>query len=161
MGISSMPEPRDSLLGFLVYNAVISLAALAGLVRAALVFLDLGDWEADGAGSEDRLVSAAGQGSVERMHKPLRPARLGPIPGVTTTCGAAAAAAGDDCSVCLAGFVAEAVVNRLPCGHLFHRGCLETWLRYERATCPLCRAHVPVPAAPADDTPGLRYPECE
>jgi len=159
MGISSMPEPRDSLLGFLVYNAVISLAALAGLVRAALVFLDLGDWEADGAGSGDRLVSAAGPGPAERMQRALlRPARLGPIPGVTTTCGAAAA--GDDCSVCLAGFGAAAVVNRLPCGHLFHRGCLETWLRYERATCPLCRAHVPAPA-PADDTPGLRYPECE
>ncbi|KAG2644115.1 hypothetical protein PVAP13_2KG406600 [Panicum virgatum] len=128
MGISSMPEPRDSLLGFLVYNAVISLAALAGLVRAALVFLDLGDWEADGAGSGDRLVSAAGPGPAERMQRVLLcPARLGPIPGVTTTCGAAAA--GDDCSVCLAGFGGEAVVNRLPCGHLFHRGCLETWLR--------------------------------
>ncbi|CAN6224838.1 unnamed protein product [Urochloa humidicola] len=57
MGISSMPEPRDSLLGFLVYNAVISIAALAGLVRAALVFLDLGDWEADGG---DSLVPPGG-----------------------------------------------------------------------------------------------------
>ncbi|RCV12136.1 hypothetical protein SETIT_2G245100v2 [Setaria italica] len=160
MGISSMPEPRDSLLGFLVYNAVISIAALAGLVRAALVFLDLGDWEADGAvGSGDRLVPAA-SGPAERLQRSLlRPARLGPIPGVTTTtCGAAAAAAGDDCSVCLAGFEAGAVVNRLPCGHVFHRGCLETWLRYERATCPLCRARVPIPA---DEAPGLRYPECE
>ncbi|OEL33493.1 hypothetical protein BAE44_0005489 [Dichanthelium oligosanthes] len=142
MGISSMPEPRDSLLGFLVYNAVISLAALAGLVRAALVFLDLGGLgEDDGAG--DRLVSSAAAA--------FRPARLlGPIPGVATTCGAAAAAAGDDCSVCLAGFEAEAVVNRLSCGHHFHRGCLETWLGYDRATCPLCRAHVPIPV-PADE----------
>ncbi|CAN6204791.1 unnamed protein product [Urochloa humidicola] len=158
MGISSMPEPRDSLLGFLVYNAVISIAALAGLVRAALVFLDLGDWEADGSG--DCLVPSAGSGPGPAAFRPA--ARLGPIPGVTTTCGAAAAAAagGDDCSVCLAGFGAEAVANRLPCGHLFHRGCLETWLRYERATCPLCRARLHVPI-PADEAPGLRYPECE
>lgn len=155
-----MPEPRDSLLGFLVYNAVISIAAVAGLVRAALVFLDLGDWEVDAGG--DRLAPAApGVGASERLLQRalLRPARLGPIPGVTTTtCGAAAAAAGDDCSVCLAGFEAGAVVNQLPCAHVFHRGCLETWLRYERATCPLCRARVPIPA---DEAPGLRYPECE
>ncbi|CAN6196342.1 unnamed protein product [Urochloa humidicola] len=158
MGISSMPEPRDSLLGFLVYNAVISIAALAGLVRAALVFLDLGDWEADGG---DSLVPSAERMQRAAAFRPAAP-RLGPIPGITTTCGAAAAAAagGDDCSVCLAGFGAEAVANRLPCGHLFHRGCLETWLRYERATCPLCRArlHLPVPAG---EVPGLRYPECE
>ncbi|CAL5073762.1 unnamed protein product [Urochloa decumbens] len=164
MGISSMPEPRDSLLGFLVYNAVISIAALAGLVRAALVFLDLGDWEADGG--VDCLVpsaerSAPGDRMQQRAAAFRSAARLGPIPGVTTTCGAAAAAAagGDDCSVCLAGFGAEAVANRLPCGHLFHRGCLETWLRYERATCPLCRARLHVPM-PADEAPGLRYPEC-
>ncbi|KAF8694780.1 hypothetical protein HU200_037871 [Digitaria exilis] len=160
MGISSMPEPRDSLLGFLVYNAVISIAALAGLVRAALVFLDLEavlpGGEDDGWGG-DRLVSSSAP-PLERLQRALRPARLGPIPGVTTTCGAAAAAAGDDCSVCLAGFGAEAAVNHLPCGHVFHRACLETWLRYERATCPLCRAHVPIPA---DEAPGLRYPECE
>lgn len=157
-----MPEPRDSLLGFLVYNAVISIAALAGLVRAALVFLDLEavlpGAEDDGWGAGDRLVSTSPP-PTERLQRALRPARLGPIPGVTTTCGAAAAAAaGDDCSVCLAGFGGEAVVDQLPCGHVFHQACLETWLRYERATCPLCRAHVPIPA---DETPGLRYPECE
>ncbi|CAN6218091.1 unnamed protein product [Urochloa humidicola] len=158
MGISSMPEPRDSLLGFLVYNAVISIAALAGLVRAALVFLDLGDWEADGG---DSLVPSAERMQRAAAFRPAAP-RLGPIPGVTTTCGAAAAAAagGDDCSVCLAWFGAEAVANRLPCGHLFHRGCLETWLRYERATCPLCRARLHL-AVPAGEVPGLRYPECE
>ncbi|NDW60529.1 hypothetical protein G0P98_29340, partial [Yangia sp. PrR004] len=61
---------------------------------------------------------------------------------------------GDDCSVCLAGFEPEAVVNRPPCGHLFHRACLETWLRYERATCPLCRAHVPLPV---DETPAQAH----
>nr|ACG29768.1 hypothetical protein [Zea mays] len=93
MGISSMPEPRDSLLGYLVYNTVISIAALAGLVRAVPQGLPAG----------------------------------------------AVRGAGVD-------------------GHLFHRACLETWLRYERATCPLCRAHVPLPA---DETPLLRYPEFE
>nr|ACG40679.1 protein binding protein [Zea mays] len=165
MGISSMPEPRDSLLGYLVYNAVVSIAALAGLVRAALVFLDLQAAQLPGgagAGADDdggdRLAaSGPGLGLAERFLRAFRPALYGVL--VSTACGAAEAAAGDDdCSVCLAGFEAEAVVNRLPCGHLFHRACLETWLRYERATCPLCRAHVPLPA---DETPVLRYPELE
>ena len=63
--------------------------------KQALVFLDLGDWEADGAGSRDRLVSAAGPGQAERMQRALlRPARLSPIPGGTTTCGAAPTAGG-------------------------------------------------------------------
>ena len=160
-----MPEPRDSLLGYLVYNAVVSIAALAGLVRAALVFLDLQAAQLPGgagAGADDdggdRLAaSGPGLGLAERFLRAFRPALYGVL--VSTACGAAEAAAGDDdCSVCLAGFEAEAVVNRLPCGHLFHRACLETWLRYERATCPLCRAHVPLPA---DETPLLRYPEFE
>ncbi|KAG0544149.1 hypothetical protein BDA96_02G250200 [Sorghum bicolor] len=153
MGISSMPEPRDSLLWYLVVNTVISITALAGLVRKALVFLDLQD---DDAG--DRLVaSAPGLGLADRFLRAFRPALYGVLVSTSTTCSAAEAD-GDDCSVCLSGFVAKAVVNRLPCGHLFHRACLETWLRYERATCPLCRANVPLPP---EETPVLRYPELE
>ncbi|KAL6655375.1 hypothetical protein ACP70R_006201 [Stipagrostis hirtigluma subsp. patula] len=140
MGISSMPAPRDSLMGYLLYNTVVSIAALAGLVRAALVFLDLQDaaplvpGEADGGGGGgDRLV-ASGPGLAERFRSSFRPLRFG------------RRAAAADCRVCLAGFEPEAVVNRLPCGHIFHRGCLETWLLYERATCPLCRARL-LPAA--------------
>jgi RING/U-box domain-containing protein len=44
-----------------------------------------------------------------------------------------------DCRVCLGRFEPESVVNMLPCSHLFHRFCLESWLDYDHATCPLCR----------------------
>lgn len=31
------------------------------------------------------------------------------------------------------------VFKTLPCGHHFHRGCVQQWLR-KNPTCPLCRA---------------------
>ncbi|GJN11087.1 hypothetical protein PR202_ga29253 [Eleusine coracana subsp. coracana] len=52
---------------------------------------------------------------------------------------------GDDvCAVCLAELQYGAgQARRLlqPCGHAFHQGCIDTWLRHH-GTCPLCRAPV-------------------
>ncbi|GFP92637.1 probable E3 ubiquitin-protein ligase xerico [Phtheirospermum japonicum] len=44
-----------------------------------------------------------------------------------------------DCSICLNEFNRNARVNRLSCGHVFHKSCLEEWLSYWKPTCPLCR----------------------
>lgn len=150
MGISSMPAPKESLLIYLLYHAVVSIAALAGLLRAALVFLGLpappsllAGEDADGA---EQLTAAtpAGPSLAERFRSRFRPARFGRRRG---------AAAVPDCRVCLVRFEAEAVVNRLPCGHLFHRACLETWLDYDHATCPLCRSRLlPAAASAADES---------
>jgi hypothetical protein len=30
----------------------------------------------------------------------------------------------------------------LPCGHAFHRSCVDLWLARYQQTCPLCRMHV-------------------
>uniref|UniRef100_A0A1D1XHX7 RING-type E3 ubiquitin transferase n=1 Tax=Anthurium amnicola TaxID=1678845 RepID=A0A1D1XHX7_9ARAE len=53
------------------------------------------------------------------------------------------------CSVCLSVFAEGEDVRRLPkCEHLFHAPCIDTWLS-SHASCPLCRACVVSPAAPA------------
>lgn len=46
------------------------------------------------------------------------------------------------CAICLGLVAIGEAVRRLPtCGHLFHAGCIDQWLR-AHATCPLCRAAV-------------------
>ncbi|KAJ1278760.1 hypothetical protein BS78_04G103600 [Paspalum vaginatum] len=54
--------------------------------------------------------------------------------------------AAEGCAVCL-GVVGEGeVVRRLPaCQHVFHRECIDLWLR-AHATCPVCRSGVLSPA---------------
>ncbi|CAL4986637.1 unnamed protein product [Urochloa decumbens] len=59
---------------------------------------------------------------------------------------------GDDgsCAVCLAEFRHGETLRLLPrCGHAFHRGCIDTWLR-AHVNCPLCRAPVQVAAGAGD-----------
>ncbi|CAL4991597.1 unnamed protein product [Urochloa decumbens] len=72
---------------------------------------------------------------------------------------------GDDgsCAVCLAEFRHGETLRLLPrCGHAFHRGCIDTWLR-AHVNCPLCRAPVvQVSAAAAGEessAPGGAPPE--
>ncbi|TKW01730.1 hypothetical protein SEVIR_8G198400v4 [Setaria viridis] len=70
--------------------------------------------------------------------------------------GAGAVDDGGDgsCAVCLAEFRDGETLRLLPrCGHAFHRGCIDTWLR-AHVNCPLCRAPVQVAAASSNTVPG-------
>ena len=43
-----------------------------------------------------------------------------------------------ECVVCLGEQLVGDPASKLPCGHLFHVGCVEQWLRLH-CTCPVCR----------------------
>ncbi|KAG6397460.1 hypothetical protein SASPL_143627 [Salvia splendens] len=47
-----------------------------------------------------------------------------------------------ECSVCLSPFEEGDEVRKLKCKHTFHKGCVDTWLQQDAATCPLCRRPV-------------------
>lgn len=60
------------------------------------------------------------------------------------------------CSVCTEDFVENETVRILPCGHIYHRRCIDPWLLRFGGNCPLCRqplqytyiSHMPVPEQP-------------
>lgn len=48
-------------------------------------------------------------------------------------------AAGFACSICLGEVQEEDATRKLPCGHVFHVDCIDTWLQ-QCNKCPLCRS---------------------
>ena len=47
----------------------------------------------------------------------------------------------EKCSVCLAKYKQGETVSALPCKHIFHDDCIQSWFR-NNDSCPLCRARL-------------------
>jgi hypothetical protein len=45
------------------------------------------------------------------------------------------------CCVCISACRDGEETRMLPCGHAFHRSCVDLWLARYQQTCPLCRMH--------------------
>ncbi|KAK9141985.1 hypothetical protein Syun_011385 [Stephania yunnanensis] len=50
---------------------------------------------------------------------------------------------GSSCRICLEDMEIGSEVTRMPCSHVFHPGCIDTWLGTNHV-CPLCRFKLPV-----------------
>jgi len=58
-----------------------------------------------------------------------------------------------ECSVCMEAFLVDATAKKLPCNHLFHPECIDTWLQLHN-TCPICRKEVGIPNPAAQGAGG-------
>ena len=46
------------------------------------------------------------------------------------------------CSICFDNLMHDNMVSSLPCDHIFHTECIETYLKEYNYICPICRAEV-------------------
>lgn len=46
------------------------------------------------------------------------------------------------CSICLNSIRKTRSTSELPCGHLYHKKCIEKWEQRGNETCPLCRRNM-------------------
>ncbi|XP_077317087.1 uncharacterized protein LOC143939376 [Lithobates pipiens] len=62
------------------------------------------------------------------------------------------------CTICLLGYEPGEDTAILTCGHEFHMGCIQHWIE-QSATCPLCRALIPIPQQDQQDQQdhGIRF----
>lgn len=100
------------------------------LAEASGLFPRLGSLLSVAASDWDAYSSAELGGPSENAGGASPPASVADVATLDT---------GPLCSVCLTNIHGDAIlgVRKLPCGHEFHRACVDKWLRF-RSTCPLC-----------------------
>jgi hypothetical protein len=47
----------------------------------------------------------------------------------------------NDCSICLESFRLRQHIKELPCGHMFHKNCIDRWVARSEV-CPCCRCNI-------------------
>ncbi|XP_072988275.1 RING-H2 finger protein ATL8-like [Typha latifolia] len=133
--------PPDSMDSDAVFFLAALLCALVCVVGLALVARCAWAWRsssvAGGGGGGSPQLAPANKGIKKKALQSLPTASYGGDGGEMAA----------ECAICLAEFVEGEEIRILPqCGHRFHVGCVDTWLR-SRASCPSCR-RVLVVAAP-------------
>ena len=63
-----------------------------------------------------------------------------------------AACEDEECAICCAEYGAGDQLRRLPCGHSFHKKCIDSWLRMS-TRCPMCRHDLSPPTPPCPPCP--------
>ncbi|XP_051115277.1 probable E3 ubiquitin-protein ligase XERICO [Andrographis paniculata] len=139
MAISSYTTPADSGVLFVILaNTAMSIAMVKEIVRSILhvIGIRIASWEELSVEPLDsgECHRSPSETYAEELRSQMPAMRYDSI--FIRTC------LREECPICLTEFEANMEVNRLACSHVFHKVCLEKWLNYWNATCPLCRNHM-------------------
>ncbi|XP_042754166.1 probable E3 ubiquitin-protein ligase XERICO isoform X1 [Lactuca sativa] len=144
MGLSPYPTPSDAgVLCVILVNTAMSISIMKELVRSILhvIGIHVTSWEDYSNQSITESVERSRGTPSETYMEEFRsrtPSLL--YDSLTINCRSK-----EECSVCLVEFDPDSEINRLSCGHVFHKSCVEKWLKYWNITCPLCRNHMMIP----------------
>ncbi|EOA31606.1 hypothetical protein CARUB_v10014802mg [Capsella rubella] len=151
MGLSSLPGPSEGMLCVILVNTALSISIVKGIVRSVLgiVGIRLSPPSSSPSSVTTSLENPTSEPFDFRVCQPesfLEEFRnKTPTLRFESLCRCKKQA-DNECSVCLSKFEGDSEINKLKCGHLFHKTCLEKWIDYWNITCPLCRTPLVVVA---------------
>ena len=150
MGLSSLPGPSEGMLCVILVNTALSISIFKGILRSVLQLIGIRlspSSAAAAAASSENQTSESFDFRVCQPESFLEEFRnRTPTVKFESLCKCKKQA-DNECSVCLSNFEEDSEINKLKCGHLFHKTCLEKWIDYWNITCPLCRTPLVVVAA--------------
>lgn len=114
-----------------------------GLEEILQLAADPASWEPGGAIANLAAAEAASAPPPPECDgpPPASEEAIARIPVVTVQADELMRDSNAECCVCLESHAVGARARRLPCGHLFHDGCVTAWLT-KHCTCPVCRFEV-------------------
>lgn len=136
MGLSPYPSPSDAgVLCVILVNTAMSISIMKEIVRSILhvIGIHVASWE-DYSNNQTITESVECRGTPSETYMEEFRSRT-PSILYDSLCRCTK----QECSVCLVEFKPDAEINQLSCGHVFHKCCVEKWLKYWNVTCPLCR----------------------
>lgn len=154
MAISSYSTPADSGVLFVILaNTAMSISIVKEIVRSILhvIGIRIASWEE--LSVEPSELADCHRSPSESYTEEFRSR----IPVMRYDAIFIRKCLKEECSICLTEFEPNTEVNRLSCGHVFHKLCLEKWLNYWNITCPLCRNYMMPQEAEEDACPMWVY----
>lgn len=113
-----------------------------GLERLSLSRLNLLLMQRDFDGNDYEVLSRLDNDVESQQHFGASAAEIGRLPTYSVSApmhdGTQDSSVDNQCSVCLGIFEVGDTNRILPCLHVFHEKCIDTWL-HEHATCPICK----------------------
>ncbi|MFS7921760.1 putative transcription factor C2H2 family [Helianthus anomalus] len=148
MGLSPYQSPSDAgVLCVILVNTVMSISIMKEIVRSILHVIRIHVASGEDYDSQTLSESVECRGTPSEAYMGEFRSRTPSVLYDSLCCQTK-----QECSVCLVEFKLDAEINQLSCGHVFHKSCVEKWLKLWNVTCPLCRNHMMMLKEGEEDT---------